>query len=388
MKKKMSGIIQCTLIALLSMIPLTVYSQDKPPLEAVTDRSTVSFSKETPLSIVLRALNELSVRLDRIVIIDPEQETSSIDVEIENETWKEALASIADFHEFDLIENENYIQLNRAAPPVQIQQSASELVQQGTGLKPVTKDLREITIEATFIEADRQMLKEFGINWNVLSSRGNTTVIAGQNVVGNPAPEDVGTFELTRSSGSTEFHTLIKALESNDAGKIIANPRITVTDGRTGRVQIGQDFSIKQRDFSGNVIDKFVSSGIILSVTPNIIVEDTLYFIHLGTQVERSSVSPGTISTIINKTQAQTELLLNDHEEVGIGGLYLTQDDVTRTGIPILKDIPKWFFGLGYIFGYNKISSVEKELVILLKAEIVPTLEERLVAMRMDRENN
>jgi len=387
MKNVTLSLISVYAIALLFFPHGLIFGQEGPPRETVTEESMVSFARTTPLNIALKALNELSTRLERIVIIDPAQRTDYINVTVENKKWREALLLISKAGNMDSIEHNNYIQLVVRQTPLQTQQVFPEQDQESGSLKPVTKDLREITIEATFIEVDRQELREIGINWSVISDRGRTTIAAGQNVVGERSPDDVGTFELTRTSGSTDLNALFKALESENAGEILANPKITVIDGRTGRVQIGQDFSIKQRDFSGNIIDIFVSSGIILSVTPRIIVSDTLQFIHLTTQVERSSVSPSSISTIINKTIAETELLINDGEEVGIGGLYLTQDDVTHTGIPYLKDIPKWFFGLGYLFGYEKISTSEKELVILLKADIVPTLEERLIAMEQEQMN-
>jgi len=94
--------------------------------------------------------------------------------------------------------------------------------------------------------------------------------------------------------------------------------------------------------------------------------------------VERSSVQPSTVSTIVNKTAATTELLLLDREEAIIGGLYSSETSTIRQGIPFLKDLPPWFFGLRYLFGYEKESVTKKELVILLRAELVPTLQERI----------
>ena len=46
--------------------------------------------------------------------------------------------------------------------------------------------------------------------------------------------------------------------------------------------------------------------------------------------------------------------------------------------MPFLKDLPWYVFGLRYIFGFNSDNLVKKELVILIKAELVPTLQERI----------
>ncbi|MGD1007837.1 MAG: hypothetical protein ABR980_11480, partial [Ignavibacteriaceae bacterium] len=75
---------------------------------------------------------------------------------------------------------------------------------------------------------------------------------------------------------------------------------------------------------------------------------------------------------------ADTKILMVDGEETVIRGMYIDQITKTREGIPFLKDLPWWFFGLRYIFGYSDDLIVKKELVILLKTSFVPTIKERL----------
>ena len=99
---------------------------------------------------------------------------------------------------------------------------------------------------------------------------------------------------------------------------------------------------------------------------------------NMTVDVERSSVTPGSVSTIINKTKANTDLLLLDGEETIIGGLYNNETNTARIGIPFLKDLPPYVLGLRYLFGYDRDEIKKKELIILLKAELVPTLQERV----------
>ena len=66
--------------------------------------------------------------------------------------------------------------------------------------------------------------------------------------------------------------------------------------------------------------------------------------------------------------------------------------------MPFLKDLPWWFFGLRYVFGYESTSLVKKELLILIRAELLPTLKDRYKAklegldvkdkFRIEREKN
>jgi type IV pilus assembly protein PilQ len=69
--------------------------------------------------------------------------------------------------------------------------------------------------------------------------------------------------------------------------------------------------------------------------------------------------------------------MLNGEETV-LGGLFVNDESKIRTGIPILKDLPWWVFGLRYIFGSEETVLRKRELVILIKAELLPTLKERL----------
>ena len=76
-------------------------------------------------------------------------------------------------------------------------------------------------------------------------------------------------------------------------------------DGQEGDIQVGQDFSIKQRDFAGNITDAFFSTGTILTATPYIMTDRDTSFIYLDLRVERSTANPDPVSTIINKQEAR-----------------------------------------------------------------------------------
>lgn len=94
----------------------------------------------------------------------------------------------------------------------------------------------------------------------------------------------------------------------------------------------------------------------------------------------------GTISTIISKRVATTDILLINGEATAIAGLYRTEETSVRRGVPILKDLPPWFFGLRYLFGYNSDDYLENELVILIQAELERPLRER-IANKLNSKN-
>ncbi len=277
----------------------------------------------------------------------------------------------------------------------------------------VSVNAREVKISAVFFESDVNKAKERGIDWQTIFSSqglkfGGQLGILPQTTTGN-GTQVTGTTGGTSSNGTTSNNTqqqspsfkiggsasyslgglfgkaiaIFKLFESENIGQIISNPSITVLNGTEARLQDGQDLAIKQRDFSGNILEKFYSIGSIITVTPHVFHEDGINYILLNIHVERSSFVPNPNNTIINKTSANTRVVLLNGEETVIGGMFINQNTVIRTGVPILKDLPWWFFGLRYIFGSNQTNVIKKELVILIKATLVPTLKERLAGPQL-----
>jgi type IV pilus assembly protein PilQ len=111
----------------------------------------------------------------------------------------------------------------------------------------------------------------------------------------------------------------------------------------------------------------------------------TTDFIDLPYHAERSSVTPGEVSTLINKSQSDGRRIVLNGEEIYVAGLYSNDESITREGIPLLKDLPWWVFGLRYIFGYDKVQTTRKELLVLLKAELVPTIDQRIMELAKER---
>ena len=232
-----------------------------------------------------------------------------------------------------------------------------------------------MNIAAVFFEADRQMLRELGINWNSLKA-GRVDVDASSraaDLVSAPLLSVQATGHLSRN---LSVDALLKALETHSVGEVISNPQVKVIGGKEGLVQVGQDFSVITRDFGGNAVAEFFKTGTILKVTPRIVTEDSVEFVHLVVETERSTlVDP--VRGIINRTTANTSALLYDGEETAIAGLYVNEVRRIRSGVPLLKDLPPWFFGLRYLFGYDRREVNKKELVVLLKVNIVPSIRAR-----------
>lgn len=241
---------------------------------------------------------------------------------------------------------------------------------------------KQIKVSATLFELDIEKMKERGINWQAIISKPGLEL----NSAYKSLPKNTtNTFDYSlnlrlegdigRFSGFND--ALFKFLEDENLGKLESKLSVLVRNGKPARMQVGSDFSIKQKDFAGNVMDAFYPTGTIIEVVPKILNFDTIKCALLNVNIERSYAVPGLISTEVKKTNASSEVILRDGEEITVGGLLYNQYEIKRNGIPFFKDLPWWVLGLRYLTGYERLASTQKDIVVLIKIEIIPSLAEK-----------
>lgn len=396
--------LKIAIIAVLSFLcmPVMVNAQDEYPREYTNPDEIVAFDRSTSYEEAIEVINQFYQEFQNKFIIDQTETTGSIGVTLPAMHWKDALDFILRLKNLTLIESDEFVEivpLSSLATPEEQQQTQA---QQGE----INLDTREIRINATFFEGNRRALQEIGVDWSTLRGTVPTelnNIVGGEgagageglpNTTFNDQFVSINSFNAANVSqnvfnalvnlgpfgegdNAISVQALFNAFEADNLGEVLATPFTKVLDGEEGRVQVGQDFSIKQRDIAGNVTDQFFSTGTILTVVPTVIDVNDTSFIHLEIEVERSSAQPDAVSTIINKQQASTQALLLDGEATTIAGLYRTEESKVRRGIPILKDLPPWFFGLRYLFGYNSNDYLENELIIIVQASLEKTVKQR-----------
>lgn len=386
----MKKIILFVITFLISIPILGQRELEKSLNEFVNPDELVSISEYTPFDKALEILSQISEKKTGKRIISTAEVVTPIGVEINKLPYMKALVIIVQYNNLVFEEKENVIIVHKKTV------DAKNLTDETFA----SVDSREVKISAIFFEADVNEIQERGINWEWLFSSNGISI-------GTKLRTFSETKEQTNSSGSSSTETppeyllntaheftsgdwtgsvegVLQFFESENLGEVIARPKVTVRDKMKGRIQIGSDISIKQRDFAGNVIDAFFSTGTIIEVTPYIYNEDQQDYILLKVSAERSSAIPGEITTEIKKTVVSTDLLMLSGEEKAIGGLFVNEEVNVRQGIPFLKDLPWWVFGIRYLAGYDKITVNKKEVIIVLQVELVPTLKERVAQKKMN----
>lgn len=342
-----------------------LYAQEDIPKD-YNPEEFISLSRELPMDAALEIINQLSVKYENKMIIDPKEHSNKIGVVVDNMHWKRAL---------EYILRSNLLQYEDHPRHYEIK----ELVEQKSSKIPegkVSFTTREIEIKAIFFEADQQALSEVGVDWSTVSNGKVQLKVLSKSA--NNVADDAFSMAGGYSIKTWDVLALIKAFQTSNKGQVIATPQIRIIEGEEGKIKVGKNFFLTTRDFAGNTRYSEYESGTILTVIPQIIIQGKLSFIHLQIHAEKSDVIPS-VGTVTKKiTEGKTQVILLNGEETAIAGLFSNEVANARKGIPLLKDLPWWFFGLKYLFGYNMQQETKKELIILIKAEIVPNLLNRL----------
>ena len=389
------------------------YSQ-RPPRQIrtyVPPDQLVSFRPEMQFDQFLEFINPIFERVTGKTVIDPEARQEPIGITITSMQFFDALEFVLEVKGLTYRETDKYylVEVAQGAPSVVVADQGGGQAPAGITV-PATSNTREVQINAILFDADLTKTLELGVDWSVWfgpnagggggggAGGGAGGGGAGGQGTGSQVPQlFLNTRELFETVedfivgpdqiGINALAQLLRVFESEGLGKTIANPQVTVQSGQLGNIQIGSDVPVQQRDFAGNTITQFFQTGIIIDVTPTVIQEtindslnggaNIIEFIHLDVSVENSQGRPTAAGTVIDRNRADTQVLLLDGEQTLIGGLYSTDEGISRRGIPILKDLPPWFFGLRYLFGYNRTDITQRELLIILQARILDPLNVR-----------
>lgn len=228
------------------------------------------------------------------------------------------------------------------------------------------RPIRQIKISAKLVEISTEDLFELGVRWSLMgtSTIDGNPALTTLSVEADKVSDKVGSFTFSALSNGLNIEAAISALAATGKVRVVAHPEITTVDNSEARIQMGQKIPIKQFDQAGNVVIEFTEVGTILRVTPHIVAGNRI-LMHLFP--ERSTYQFDPNGVIINTSNAETKVIVNDGETAVIGGL-TTQDVIeSHVGIPFLKDIPL----IGHLFGYTQRKTVDRDLVIFVTPTIV-----------------
>ncbi len=226
----------------------------------------------------------------------------------------------------------------------------------------------QVEITAKLVDVDSQSLRNLGVTWGVtgLQPAGDPDNTLDVNVTEPKLPASATiNYGLVKSWGAVSAE--LDMLELHNKANIISNPRITTVDNREAKILVGQKIPLIVQDVAGNPVSQLQTIGIQLRVTPHL-TSDKKIIMDLHPEVSdlatQSTVQGG---VIINTSEADTRVMVDDGQTAVIGGLIRTNDSSVRQGVPFLKDVPI----VGILFRSSNITRQNRELIIFVTPRLV-----------------
>ncbi len=190
--------------------------------------------------------------------------------------------------------------------------------------------------------------------------------------------------------GKFQLTSFLDALQEVRLADLQAEPSIVTLDNRRAEILVGQEIPIRVLDAGSqgqqgggaqgaNIIPRATVQlkevGIILSVTPHI-TNNRQILLKLHAENSDAQLASSDVGFIFGKQRADNQLLVGDGETAVIGGLTVTQVTSSKSGIPLLVDLPL----IGKLFGTTRKSEEKRDLLILVTPHIIDEGERTLTA--------
>ena len=237
----------------------------------------------------------------------------------------------------------------------------------------------QVHLRVRVAEVSRDILKQFGINWDAVFRTGNFLFgFATGNpaaVAGNFITRNNGTGSIVGAvrTGNIDLNGVIDALDDEGLITILAEPNLTAVSGESATFLAGGEFPILVPE-NDRITVEFKQFGVSLAFTP-VLVGDRISLkvnpeVSQLTTTGAVELSGFTIPALTTR-RAETTVELGSGQSFAIAGLL--QNNITRNlqKVPGLADVPV----LGALFRSDSFRRNETELVIIVTPYIVRPVE-------------
>ena len=231
----------------------------------------------------------------------------------------------------------------------------------------------QVLIEAMIVEVTLKDGLEYGLQWNFKDVRNNGNV--GTGVLGTAlGTATAGGFSYTLRNSADTISATLRALADKSLIKVISSPSVMVMDNQVASIVVGDQIPIKTGETlinstTANTVTNFQykDTGVNLAVTPSVNAGNIVTM-----QVAQSITDVGAKDLVTGQnsfTQRQigTKVAIRSGETLVLGGLIKDNISTSKSGIPLLQDIPV----AGKLFGSNVSSITRTELLVILTPRVL-----------------
>lgn len=290
-----------------------------------------------------------------------------------------------------------------SANTVLVSGSPLDLMQADRLIRQLDVPEKQVKVEAEVIAVNKSYAKDLGIDWDFKSLTGSADYSrdswSEQQYVtddtgniqydedGNPRirsiehngwnvtiPDGYAGISYGRSAAGHPytffFQAKLNALMSDGKARVLAKPNVVTMNGKKAEILIGSRIPVVVEHMENGVkttATEYRDAGIKLTYTP-IISENDEITAEIHAEVSTPYLVPEMKAYRIITRSANTNVRLLSGDMLTIGGLIDKEDSKTFRKVPILGDIPI----LGKLFQSRSSSTEESEIVIIIKADIIP----------------
>lgn len=244
----------------------------------------------------------------------------------------------------------------------------------------------QVMLEVRIIEADRAVLKDFGISVAVSGSRAGILTNAllfppddqgllrsGLYAVVDPA----GRAGIATNIGNTTIDVMLDAMEDKGMIRTLARPNLAAVSGEEAAFLAGGEFPFPVPAGEDTVSIEFKPFGVQLKFTPTV-GSNNLIRLKVAPEVSAlNNSNPLRISGFevpsMTIRRTSTTVDLRDGETFAVAGLFQQEYANNVRQVPGLGDIPV----LGALFRSSRWQRKETELVVLVTPRLVSAAESR-----------
>lgn len=262
---------------------------------------------------------------------------------------------------------------------------------------------RQVYVEGLIIETTINRADDFGVEWLTIQQSGDSLISSGfsgqnlgryQGMVQGQSGDSGGTqggsaipggFSLGiigdtityRGITFNSISALFTALTTDSAINIMSKPQLLTLDNEDAEIFVGENRpfeagSLLTEGGTAQTQMQYMDVGVSLKIKPLISSADEIT-LNIEAEVKRilqveglSATNPATLTR-----RTKTRVKMPDGSTMVIGGMISDDSDKSKSGIPLLRDIPF----IGWLFGSTSSSSGKTNMMVFLTANIIDTRE-------------
>ncbi|MDR2093879.1 MAG: type II secretion system secretin GspD [Azoarcus sp.] len=240
----------------------------------------------------------------------------------------------------------------------------------------------QVLIEASILEVSLGDDLKYGLQWYFQAnynksgytgrgSLGALSTVEGVKGLATPSAEG---FVYSLINSASDIRVVLNALAEKSLVNMLSNPNVMVLDNHTATIQVGDQMPVKTGTATtdGGLTSESIQyrdTGVLLSVKPSVNSGDMVTL-----DVDQSIVDVGPEDTAtgqrsFDQRNIVSKVAVRSGETIVLGGLIRDKKTRTKSGVPLLQDIPV----VGGLFRSTGEEAKRTELIVMLTPRVIRT---------------